>query len=348
MEKENNPRTRRPRYAGTHPRRFAEKYKELQPERYAGEIHKVMDRGQTPAGMHRPICVTEILAVLQPQAGETGLDATLGFGGHARELLRCLRPGGRLFATDVDPIELPRTERRLREQGYGEDELQVRKMNYAGIGKLLPEVGAGFDFVLADLGVSSMQLDNPERGFSYKNDGPLDLRLNPERGQSAAMLLRRISAPALEKILRLNADEPHAAELARALCRRRGEIATTLELTFAVREALTALLPHGDRNIAVARALPRVFQALRIAVNDEFSALEQFLRVLPQVLRPGGRVAVLTFHSGEDNRVMASFEAGMEAGIYTAVSIEAIRPAAAERYGNPRSKSARLRWALRA
>ncbi len=341
------PHRRRPRYAGSHPRRFDEKYKELNPEKYADEIRKVMDRGQTPAGMHRPICVEEILRVLDPQPGEIGLDATLGFGGHSRELLARIMPDGCLYATDVDPQELPRTEARLRESGYDEKVLRVRKMNFAGIAKLLMEVENGFDFILADLGVSSMQLDNPDRGFSFKKDGPLDLRLNPERGQSAAMLIKSASEDALEKILRVNADEPHAREIARAVHRGRENINTTLELSELIRETLTPLIT-GDRDTEITKALQRTFQALRIAVNDEFSALEQFLRSLPAVLKPGGRVAILTFHSGEDNRVIRAFEEGLDAGFYTAISVEPIRPSGKERYDNPRSKCARLRWAYKA
>ena len=174
------------RYKGTHPRGFGEKYKELNAAQYEADTEKVIARGQTPAGTHRPICVREILKLLDPKPGELGLDATLGFGGHAREVLPLLAPGGRLFGIDVDPLELPRTEQRLRDLGYGEDRLAVRRMNFAGINKLLEETGRGFDFILADLGVSSMQIDNPARGFTFKADGPLDLRLNPGHGRSAA------------------------------------------------------------------------------------------------------------------------------------------------------------------
>ena len=335
---------RRVRYRGTHPRRFAEKYKELNPERYADEVEKVKSRGQTPAGMHRPICVTEILELLNPQPGEKGIDATLGFGGHARELLSRIVPGGHLFGLDVDPFELPRTEDRLRGLGFDERVLTVRKLNFAGILKLLPEAPEGFDFLLADLGVSSMQLDNPERGFTFKKAGPLDLRLNPERGQPAAALLKNLSAEALEKILRVNSDEPYAAEIAREVFRRRESMTTTAALAAAVSGAL-APLKTGEQ--AETKTIQRVFQALRIEVNDEFSALDQLLRALPHVLKPGGRVAVLTFHSGEDNRVMRSFLDGAASGCYEPIADEPIRPAPQERYDNPRSKCARLRWARR-
>ncbi len=178
MTDEAAPHKRRERYRGTHPRRFEEKYKELDPARHADELNKVMARGQTPAGMHRPICVAEILAQLNPQPGEVGLDATLGFGGHAQAILPRLLPGGRLFGIDVDPLELPRTEARLRALGFDASVLTVQRLNFSAMAELLPESG-GFDVVLADLGVSSMQIDNPARGFSFKVDGPLDLRLDP-------------------------------------------------------------------------------------------------------------------------------------------------------------------------
>jgi len=213
MSDEPQPHQRRVRYAGTHPKRFEEKYKELDPVRHADAIQKVMDRGQTPAGMHRSICVNEILGILNPQPGETGLDATLGFGGHAKEILARLMPGGHLFAVDVDPLELPRTEARLRALGFGEPSLTVRRINFSELATLLPEAGGCFDVVLADLGVSSMQIDNPARGFSFKADGPLDLRLDPSSGQSASELLQSVTRQRLRDLMVDNADEPYPKHL---------------------------------------------------------------------------------------------------------------------------------------
>lgn len=338
---------RRVRYSGTHPRRFEEKYKELNPDRYAADVQKVLQSGRTPAGMHRPICVSEILEILNPRPGETGLDATLGFGGHARELLSRIVPGGRLFGIDVDPLELPRTESRLRGLGFDETSLTVKKLNFAGILKLLPEAGDGFDFILADLGVSSMQIDNPERGFTFKTAGPLDLRLNPERGQPVSALIQTLSENALEKILRVNSDEPHSKAIARIIFKYRDKITTTTALANAVREALEPV-KADDWEKEVTRSTQRIFQALRIAVNDEFSALDQLLQALPFALKPGGRVAILAFHSGEDNRVKKSFEDGFNAGVYTDYSKFPVRATAQERYDNPRSKCAQLRWAVKA
>ena len=340
---------RRVRYVGTHPKRFEDKYKELDPARHAAEVDKVMQRGQTPAGMHRPICVDEILALLKPQPGEQGLDATLGFGGHAQQLLTRLMPGGHLFAVDVDPLELPRTEARLRGLGFTDAMLSVRHLNFSRIDELLPEAGGGFDVVLADLGVSSMQIDNPGRGFSFKVDGPLDLRLDPSTGQSACELLLAVTRPVLRDLLIDNADEPHAGALAAAL---QGQyLQTTTELADKVRAcmllALPRRLPEPERKIEVQKALQRTFQALRIAVNDEFAMLDRLLELLPACLKPGGRVAILSFHSGEDRRVKKAFQMGERLGTYASVADAFIRPGFDEQRANPRSSSAKLRWAVR-
>lgn len=350
MADEAAPHKRRVRYAGTHPRRFEEKYKELDPTQHADELRKVMERGQTPAGMHRPICVDEILAALDPQPGQVGLDATLGFGGHARELLARLLPGGRLFGIDVDPLELPRTEARLRALGFDESSLVTHRMNFADAATLLPEAGGGFDMVLADLGVSSMQIDNPARGFTFKADGPLDLRLDPTQGQPASALLQTVTRQQLRELLVDNADEPFAAPLAAAL---QGQyLETTTQLAALVRDTLgTALptrMPPADRQTETRKALQRTFQALRIAVNDEFGALDRFLAALPGCLKPGGRVAILSFHSGEDRRVKKAFQMGERAGVYARVAPDPIRPSFDEQRANPRSSPAKLRWAVKA
>jgi len=290
---------RRVRYAGTHPKTYSEKYKELQPEKYADTVAKVIGKGNTPAGMHRSICVEEIMEILAIRAGETGLDATLGYGGHTAEMAKRLESKGHLYATDVDPIELPRTKERLAALGFGDEILSIRQMNFSEIDALAKEVG-GFDFVLADLGVSSMQIDNPERGFTFKQEGPLDLRLNPEEGISAAERLREISYYDLVQMLTENADEPHAEQIARAIAsaRKKGiEIATTTHLREIIAEALS-FLPKREQKTEIKKACQRCFQALRIDVNGEFDALRAFLEKLPDALKPGGRVAILSFHSG--------------------------------------------------
>jgi 16S rRNA (cytosine1402-N4)-methyltransferase len=329
---------RRPRYRGTHPRQFAEKYKEHHPERYPETVARVLASGKTPAGAHRPILVLEVLQILAPQPGEIAIDCTLGYGGHAAELLARLRPNGRLIGMDLDPIELPKTEARLRALGFGTDLLTVRRSNFAGLPQILAAEGlSGADVVLADLGVSSMQLDDPVRGFSIKAEGPLDMRMNPQRGHSAAAFLQKINSSDLAEVLRANADEPRAALLAEALAGRC--FSSTKELAGAIRATLPAV-DREERELSVRR----VFQAIRIAVNDEYSALETWLRVLPGCLNPGGRAAILTFHSGEDRRVKQAFAAGLQRGQYSEVAQEVVRPSAAERHANPRAASAKLRW----
>jgi 16S rRNA (cytosine1402-N4)-methyltransferase len=339
-------RKRRARYKGKNPRRFDEKYKELNPEKYSEDVDKIIKSGKTPAGMHRSILVEEVLEALAPKPGQTGLDATLGFGGHAVELLRRIIPGGRLFAIDVDPIELKRTTERLRALGFTEKELITRQINFAGIHKMLADADGGFDFILADLGVSSMQLDNPARGFTFKWEGPLDLRLNPQRGQPASALIKTISEKALEKILFANSDESHAKTIAGAIHKNRDKINTTKALADTVKEAL-ATVAHVRSKDEITTSIRRTFQALRIEVNDEFSALDQFLRNLPLCLKPNGRVAILTFHSGEYNRVVKFFQEGLGSGVYSDISREPIRPTPRECFDNPRSKSAILRWAIK-
>ena len=338
------PHVRRKRYGGTHPRKFEEKYKELDSQNFVTDVEKVIARGQTPAGTHRPICVDEILAILKPVAGQTALDATLGFGGHTQAILPHLLPGGRLFATDVDSIELPRTEQRLRKLGFTEDALVIRRINFAGIASLLPEAGGGFDCALADLGVSSMQLDNPARGFSYKNDGPLDLRLNPARGISASALLQSVTEAALSELLAKNSDEPQATLIAHEIKNNSAPIDTTQQLADAVRAALDGITEEKEHK----KTLARVFQALRIEVNDEFGVLDRFLDLLPWCMKPGGRIAILTFHSGEDRRVEQSFQKSFATGVYSAIATNPIRPSGEEQRSNPRSTSAKLRWAIRA
>lgn len=334
---------RRPRYAGTHPRKFTEKYKELNPDRYAEDVEKVRGRGQTPAGTHRPILLDEILAILKPAPGETGLDCTLGYGGHSAALLAQVQPGGRLVATDLDALELPKTEARLRGLGFPPESLIVKRQNFSGIALLAPLTKGGFDFVLADLGVSSMQLDNPDRGFTFKVPGPLDLRLNPSAGKPAAALLEGLTRRTLESLLTDYADEPLAAALATALDSRKGKIKTTTDLADVVR-LVAGANPGSDEN----KTLQRTFQALRIAVNKELEALDSLLSALPRCLRSGARAAILTFHSGEENRVSRAFAEGLAQGVYSAVSPQPIRASTQERYDNPRSKSARLHWAVRA
>lgn len=340
---------RRVRYSGTHPKSYKEKYKELNPEKYADTVERVIQKGGTPAGMHIPIMVQEILEFLQIQPGQQGLDATLGYGGHTGKMLECLKGEGHLCALDVDPIESAKTKERLARLGYGPEILTVRLQNFAEIDEVCKETGP-FDFVLADLGVSSMQIDNPDRGFSYKADGPLDLRLNPQQGVSAAERLAGVDKTELEGMLLENADEPYAARIAGKIVteRRRGrKIDTTSELRAVIGEALS-FLPEAERKEAVKKSCQRTFQALRIDVNNEFEVLYAFLEKLPGVLKPGGRAAILTFHSGEDRLVKKSFKDFCRQGIYSEISGDVIRPGAEECRRNSRARSTKMRWAIRA
>ena len=345
MEKKHK---RRVRYSGTHPRHFSEKYKEHQPEKYADVVEKVIRKGSTPAGMHISICVKEILDFLQIQPGQKGLDATLGYGGHTLEMLKCLKGEGHIYGLDVDPIESAKTKERLKNLGYGEDILTVKLLNFRNIDQVAAEAGK-FDFVLADLGVSSMQIDNPERGFSYKTDGPLDLRMNPQKGVSAAERLKEVTEEELYGMLLENADEPYAQEIARAVIRQRriSPIETTTDLRNVIEKALS-FLPEKERREAVKKSCQRSFQALRIDVNSEFEVLYDFLEKLPQVLAPNGRAAILTFHSGEDRLVKKSFKQFYKEGIYSEICKDVIRQSQEECNRNSRAKCTKMRWAVRA
>jgi 16S rRNA (cytosine1402-N4)-methyltransferase len=334
---------RRKRYSGKNPRRFEDKYKEHNPERYADTVDKVLESGKTPAGMHVPIMVEECLDSLRLEPGLKGVDCTLGYGGHAREILTRISPGGRLIGLDVDPIEQPKTEGRLRAAGFGEDSFTAVRSNYAGIRKVLDGLGLeAVDFIFADLGCSSMQFDDPSRGFTFKTDGPLDMRMNPERGISATEWLAKAKEAKLAEVLLENADEPLAEEIAAALAGKSHP--TTKSLVAGIRAIPQVAKLDAERSELTIR---RVFQAIRIAVNEEFSSLDAFLRQLPLCLKPGGSVAILTFHSGEDRRVKKAFQAGERDGTYAEVSDGVVLAGPDERRNNPRSIPAKLRWAVR-
>lgn len=344
---------RRPHYRGTHPHTFEEKYKERQPEKYADTVAHVISKGSTPAGMHIPIMVNEILQFLQIQPGQQGLDATLGYGGHTRKMLEQLQGKGHIYALDVDPIESAKTQKRLAALGFGPDLLTVRQMNFADIDLLVQETGR-FDIMLADLGVSSMQIDDPARGFSYKTDGPLDLRLDPESGISAAQRLQEVTRPELEGMLTENADEPFAAEIARLIVKRNRssqKILTTSDLADVIEEAVTPQLQHlpaQEQKKELRKTCQRVFQAVRIDVNNEFEVLESLMEKLPEVMNPGGRIAILTFHSGEDRIVKKAFRYYQRQGIYRDIARNVVRPSAEECRRNGRARSTKMRWAVMA
>jgi 16S rRNA (cytosine1402-N4)-methyltransferase len=287
----------------------------------------------------------EVLHCLRPAPGEVAVDCTLGGAGHAAAILKAVQPGGRLIGLDVDPIELPGTVARLRAAGFGPDTFVARHGNFRDLPRLLAEEGvAAADVILVDLGVSSMQIDNPARGFSYKDPGPLDMRMDPSHGDPASDLVARVSQEVLAALLTENADEPHAALIASLLKQKRVE--TTHDVERLVRTGLNRALP-GLVKAEVKMSVRRTFQALRIAVNGELAALDALLGAVPASLAPGGRVAILTFHSGEDRRVKTAFRAGHKAGVYSDVADRVVRSKKAETFANRRAAAAKLRWAVR-
>jgi len=348
MDQQDQSHKRRVRYKGTHPRSFEDKYKELQPDKYQDTIEKVIQKGNTPAGMHRPICVNEMMDFLHVQPNQIGLDATLGYGGHTLEILKRLTKKGHLYAIDADPIELPKTKERLEKLGFGPEIITVINMNFSNIHEILPE-GKSFDFIIADLGVSSMQIDNPERGFSFKTDGPLDLRMNPTKGITAAQRLRDLTQDEIEGMLVDNADETYAKEIALGIkqeYKRGGMILTTSDFRRVIETSL-AHLPKKDQDDEIKKACQRSFQALRIDINRELEVLYEFLEKIPKVLSQGGKVAILSFHSGEDRLVKKAFQYYQREGIYQEIAKDPIRPTLEEQNSNPRSRSAKLRWAIK-
>lgn len=335
---------RRVHYSGKYPKKFEEKYKEHNPEKYKDTIEHVISKGSTPAGMHVSICVKEILEFFDIKPGQQGLDCTFGYGGHSGKMLEKLQGKGKLVSLDVDPIESEKSRKRLNDMGFGDDILKVKLINFMNIDKVVEEEGK-FDFILADLGVSSMQIDDPSRGFSYKIDGPLDLRMNPNTGISAAKRLEEISQDELTTILVENSDEPYAKIISSAIveCRRKGKSPRT---TTDLRNIIENAVPTKDKD-EIKKTCARVFQAIRIDINQEYDALYTLLDKIPEALNPGGKVAILTFHSGEDRLVKKSFKEFYNLGLYADYARDVIRPSMEECSMNPRAKSTKMRWAIK-
>lgn len=348
MEKtnmENNKPTRRKRYSGKYPKTFEEKYKERQPDIYQDIIEHVIEKGNTPAGMHRSIMVDEILGFLDIKPNQVGLDVTLGFGGHSKAMLDKLNHTGHLHAIDLDPIELPKTFKRLKEAGFTDADFTLHNLNFKDLDRI--DV-SGYDFIIADLGVSSMQIDNPERGFTYKFDGPLDLRMNPNEGIPASIRLRNLSQVEIEGMLVENADETYAAEIALEIikARSKGELIETTRDLYKLIEKALQVLPKPIQDEAIKKASQRTFQALRIDVNAEFEALYDLLEKIPFLLNEGGKVAIISFHSGEDRLVKKAFQHFLKQGVYSQISGPQA-PSLEEVNTNPRARSAKLRCATR-
>lgn len=309
-------------------------------------------RRSTPAGEHRPVLLDEVLAVLEPLAGAVVIDCTTGWAGHSVEMLKRVGNDGRLIGLDLDAENLPQARTRLDAVSAP---FTLHHGNFAGLPGILAAEGIGqVDAILADLGMSSMQVDDADRGFSYMRDGPLDMRMDRSRGRSAAQILATISEPELAKALREFGDEPEAERVAHLLvdAAAKGSLLRTTDLARVLLEGQPSQGPkqwrlHPSKNRWASHPAARTFQALRILVNRELANLEFLLRVLPYLLRPGGRAAIISFHSGEDRLVKSAFRDGFRQGVYSAIASEPIRASFSEKNANPRSRSAKLRWAKR-
>jgi 16S rRNA (cytosine1402-N4)-methyltransferase len=303
----------------------------------------------TLQGEHVPVMLAEVLAALDPKPGHVVVDCTLGFAGHAVELLRRIGPTGQLVALDLDADNLPRAKPLLETVGHP---FSLHHANFAGLPTVL--AGEGIEQVhglLADLGMSSMQVDDPSRGFSFMRDGPLDMRMDRTRGKTAADLLNTLPPADLVAAFTELGDEPEAEKIVASIvaARQKKPLERTSELRDLIRHAAPVRPVRGPGAPPERKQLllptTRVFQALRILVNRELANLQQLLRVLPSVLKPGATAALISFHSGEDRLIKAAFRDGLRAGMYAAVSDDPVRPSETEKATNPRSRSAKLRWA---
>lgn len=344
-------RPRRPRYTGTHPKSYRQKYKEHNISAYPQIKEHLLAKGKTPAGSHIPVLTSEIIACLKPKPGEIVVDCTVGYGGHASELIRHIGPIGKLITLDIDNAELERTRHRLNSENI---HISFHRSNFAGIAKVLKKENLpACDIIFADLGVSSMQIDNPDRGMSYKYDGPLDMRMDDRLKQTAADLLNNLSEEKLSKALLEFADEPDHQRIARLLVARRADqpVTRTSQLVDVIFDAKGINKKTWQKNRRASKSpslhpAARTFQALRILVNDELGCLKELLRIAPYCLNPAGRIGIISFHSGEDRIVKKAFRAGLRSGTYQSISDDPITPQLKEIISNPRSASAKFRWAI--
>ena len=292
---------------------------------------------------HIPVLLEQVLQIVAPTPGKLIVDCTLGLGGHSEALLARIAPGGRLIAIDFDSGNIALARAKLQAIGGS---FELFHNNFAALPTVLMQAGISrVGAVIADLGVASPQIDDPARGFSYRRAGPLDMRMDPARGQPASVLINRMSERELAETFLELGDETDAPQIARLIVERRkiSPITTT--------EALAAIICEA-RDFTLARAAgaklhpaARTFQALRILVNRELASLDRLLAVLPECLAPGGIAAIISFHSGEDRRIKEAFRDGLRGGIYSEISRDVIVADEAERRTNPRSRSAKLRWA---
>jgi 16S rRNA (cytosine1402-N4)-methyltransferase len=358
--KDGQPHRRRVRYSGTHPKHFAEKYKEHAIEAHPDLREHLRDKGKTPAGTHIPILVDEAMSALRPAPGEIVADCTLGYGGHAAEFGKRIGKTGKLFGVDVDGGQLQRTQQRLTAL-CPDVPMAFYRSNFAGIGNIMrKESPEGFDILFADLGLSSMQIDDPERGMSYRHDGPLDMRMDARRPQTAADLLNTLSVEALSEALRDLSDEPDHHAIAQRIAELRESepfkrIMQLVELVLEVKGLTVADYKRQKRVARSSSAWPwgglhpaaRTFQTLRMLVNDELGSLKELLRVAPFCLKPGGRIGIISFHSGEDRLVKQAFANGLRDGLYQGIAEDVVTPTREEIAANTRSASAKFRWAVK-
>ena len=283
---------RRPRYSGTHPKHFNEKYKEHNLAAHPEIKEHLRAKGKTPAGTHVPVLVEEVMACLNPKPGEIVADCTVGYGGHASEFLKRIGPTGKLIAIDADNTELERTRNRLSKDNAP---VSFHHSNFAGLAKVLKKEGlAGCDIIFADLGVSSMQIDNPQRGMSYKHEGPIDMRMDSRLKQTGADLLNTLSEEELSKAFLELADEPDHKKIAEFIVNQRKVTPITqtdqlIRIIFSVK-GLTEKLWKKQNRAGFGKLHPaaRTFQALRILVNDELGSLKEIIENRP-ILPAAGR-----------------------------------------------------------
>jgi len=342
---------RRKRYSGTHPKQFTEKYKEHNLEAHPELKEHLRAKGKTPAGTHIPVLAEEVIGCLKPAPGQIVIDCTVGYGGHAYEFIKRIKPGGRLIALDADGAELERTRHRLRKESAM---VSFHHTNFAGIAQVLQKENLdGCDIIFADLGVSSMQIDNPDRGMSYKHEGPLDMRMNSKLKHTGADLLNTLSEEELSKALWELSDEPHHRLIAQMIVGQRSvePITRTEQLVRIIFSANGLTYKTWQKQNRAARfgslhPAARTFQALRILVNDELGVLKELLKIARYCLRPGGRLGIISFHSGEDRLVKQAFREGVRTGLYQSAASNPIVPRAREVMANPRCASAKFRWAI--
>ncbi|MBN1974078.1 MAG: 16S rRNA (cytosine(1402)-N(4))-methyltransferase RsmH [Sedimentisphaerales bacterium] len=343
---------RRPRYGGSHPRRFEHKYKEHNIEAYPEMRDHLLEKGKTPVTTHIPVLIEEVMENLATKPGEIVADCTVGYGGHAMEFMKRIGHNGKLIAFDVDKDELERTRERLSMENVP---ASFYRSNFAGIANALnKEKIDGYDIIFADLGVSSMQIDNPQRGMSYKHEGPLDMRMDDRLKQTGADLLNKLSEEELSNVLSEFADERDHEKIASMIAAERQtepitQTSQLVELIFRAKglsaKAWKKKQLSSKSNLLHPAAL--TFQALRILVNDELGSLKELLRIAPYCLRPGGRIGIISFHSGEDRLVKKSFREGVKNGTYQSAAEDVIVPQFKEINSNPRSASAKFRWAMK-